>query len=255
MRELTINTDAFNTAAAKLLATSKREAVVVMKEQARGIMRHLVDNTPPGGKGVRGSAALARGKAAVARDISSIYGTPKTAFDLISRLDGEETAGAFWKHFKRGEMAAANAILKHSTGKSFSPFDGGTVHRRFKGGSRPRKARSVVFFAQNPQELKAYIKAVQQRVGFLASGWNEASARLGIKTPAWVWRNEGPGGFKLVITETGIRISATNEVGFASSIRDMHERVQRAVNDQAATIERRFAKFMEERAKKAGFKT
>ena len=77
---------------------------------------------------------------------------------------------------------------------------------------------------------------------------------LGVKPPAWIWKNEGPGSIRIDINATGIRITAANEAHYASSIGHLRSRLQWGVNRQPRTIERRLKRFQEDQARKAGFK-
>ena len=214
MRELTLKTDAFNAAVARLMANSRRDAVVVMKEQARGIMRNVYAVTPPGRAGLPAGQARKRGRDNVKAD----------AFKVVRAVN------------RNPDQTDVAAVIK--------------THRRKGRVSKEVNPRITVPAAA----LKAYIAKKQALVGFLSSGWNEAAAKLGVKPAAWIWQNEGPGTILIEVTATGIRIVATNRVNYASSISSLRSRLQWAVNEQRRAIERRLEKFHKEQAKKAGFK-
>lgn len=216
MRELTLNTDAFNAAVSRLMAGSKRDAVVVLKEQARGILRNVITVTPPGKWGRGASEARQKGQASVVSDVL------KVVEPVAPAKAQEHDVAAILKRYRRN----------------------GRVRR----GANPR-------ITVPRDQLKDYLKKKKALVGFLASGWNDAAATLGVKPPAWIWKNEGPGSIRIDINATGIRITAANEVHYASSISQLRSRLQWAVNQQQRTIERRLKRFHEEQAKKAGFKT
>jgi len=215
MRELTLNTDAFNRALSEFMAGSKREAVVVLKEQARGIMRNLFEVTPPGRPKLGSGKARKRGRDNVKADVLKVVRP-------VKRNPQETDVAALIKPRRRD----------------------GRVRREVN----PRITVPLDAF-------KAYVARKQAMVGFLASGWNEAAARLGVKPAAWIWQNEGPGDLQIIITDKGIRIIATNKVKYASSISQLRSRLQWAVDQQRRKIERRLKKFHAEQAQKAGFKT
>ena len=215
MRELTLNTDAFNAAVSRLMAGSKRDAVVVLKEQARGILRNVIAVTPPGKWGRSSSEARQKGQACVVADVL------KVAVPVAPSKAEEQDVAALIKRYRR--------------------------NGRVRKGANPR-------ITVPRDKLNDYLKRKKALVGFLASGWNEAAARLGVKPAAWIWKNEGPGAIRIDINATGIRIIATNEVRYASSISQLRSRLQWAVNQQQRTIERRLKRFQEDQAKKAGFK-
>lgn len=216
MREITLNADAFNAAVSRLMAGSKRDAVAVLKEQARGILRNVITVTPPGKWGRGSSEARKKGEASVVADVL------KVVVPVSPSKAAQQDVAAIIKRYRR------NGRVRHGANPRI------TV---------PRDA------------LKAYIKEKKALVGFLASGWNEAAARLGVKPAAWIWRNEGPGGLQIIVTDSGIRIVATNSVKYASSISQLRSRLQWAVNQQRRAIERRLKRFHAEQAQKAGFKT
>lgn len=216
MREITLNTDGFNAAVSRLLAGSKREAVAVLREQARGIIRNVIAVTPPGKWGRGSTEARKRGQAIVEADVFKVV-RPVAA----AKAQEQDVAGLM-KRYRR------NGRVRH--------------------GAEPR-------ITVPRDKLKEYLKTKKALVGFLASGWNEAAARLGVKPAAWIWKNEGPGAMQIIVSDSAIRIVATNNVRYASSISQLRSRLQWAVNQQQRAIERRLKRFQDERAKKAGFKT
>jgi hypothetical protein len=59
----------FDAALKEFRRNGKRAAEVVLREQARGVLRKIIDWTPPGGKNATGQGAKKRGEAKVERDI------------------------------------------------------------------------------------------------------------------------------------------------------------------------------------------
>ena len=215
MRELTLNTTAFNRALSEFMAGSKREAVVVLKEQARGIMRNLFMVTPPGRANLGSGKARKKGRNNVKADVLKVVRP-------VTRNPQQTNVAALIKAHRR------DGRVRHEVNPRITvPLDA----------------------------FKAYVAKKQAMVGFLASGWNEAAARLGVKPAGWIWQNEGPGDMQIIITDKGIRIVATNKEKYASSISKLRSRLQWAVNQQGRKIERRLKRFQEEQARKAGFKT
>ncbi len=216
MREITLNTDAFNAAVSRLMAGSKRDAVAVLREQARGIMRSVIAVTPPGKWGRGTSEARKKGQASVTADVM------KVVEPVPAAKAQEHDVAALIRRYRR------NGRVRHEVTPRI------TVPR---------------------DKLKEYLKMKKALVGFLASGWNQAAATLGVKPAAWIWRNEGPGDVQIIVTDSAIRFVATNNVKFASSISQLRSRLQWAVNQQRRKIERRLKTFHAEQAQKAGFKT
>lgn len=261
MSELDINYDRFNAALAKVLTTSKRDVEVVMREQMRGIMRTVIGVTPPahivqsgdaGWRAVQGGKAKAHGSALVKSDILSIYGGPGALYDEIEKKE-EFMAAAFWRHHKAGETERASAIARQVTGKGLYAFDGGKAHQNLKRGRRRGRSRTILFYVADSAPLNDYIKQIQARVGWLAAGWNEAAAALGIQPAQWILRHPSPGAVRVEVNENGIKITATNAVSYASATTDLNRRVQYAVDEQAAAMDRRLQNFLKQKFGTAGF--
>ena len=212
--ELQIDTREFMATAARFLATSKRDHLVVMREQAKGVIREVIAATPPG----RSGQSKARGR-----------GAAKVKADILKLVKGTSSE----PRVQRRDIAAIHA-----------------AHRRKGRVSKGISPRILVPM----DALRAYIKQKQSRVGHLASGWNVAAAKLGYKPPAWVWRNEGPGAIQIRVSDKDISIRATNRVAYASEISMLNRRVQAALNIQRNKMERRLASFLKRNAKRAGFK-
>ena len=214
-REFKLNTTAFMETAARFLANSKRDALVVMKQQAKGVIKEVISLTPPGGPGVSSGQARTRG-------------TKNVKADALKVVKGVNP--------KRAEQQDVASIIES---------------KRVRGRIRKEiTPRILVPMAK----LKAYLKAKQQHVGKLASGWNEAAAKLGLKPPAWIWRNDGPGMMDISVTDKDIIIRATNAVPYASEMSKLRSRLQQALHLQRNKMNRQLKDFMAKAAKKAGFK-
>ncbi|MCB1089046.1 MAG: hypothetical protein KDM63_18570 [Verrucomicrobiae bacterium] len=212
--ELRVDTREFMASAARLLATSKRDHLVVMREQAKGVIREVIALTPPG----RPGATKARGR-----------GTAKVKADILKLVKGTSSE----PKVQRRDIAAIHASRRRR-GRVTSEIS-------------PRIVVPV-------EALRAYIKEKQARVGHLASGWNTAAAKLGYKPPAWVWRNEGPGAIEIRVSDKDLVIRATNRVAFASEISMLNRRIQAALNIQRNKMERRIASYLKRAATRSGFK-
>lgn len=212
--ELRIDTREFMATAARFLATSKRDHLVVMREQAKGVIREIVLLTPPG----RPGATKARSR-----------GTAKVKADILKLVKGTHSEA----RVQRRDIAAIHASRRRQG--------------RVSGTISPRVLVPM-------DSLRSYIQAKQARVGHLASGWNTAAAKLGHKPPAWIWRNDGPGGIEIAVTDKDIRIRATNRVAYASEISMLERRIQTALNLQRNKMERRLAHYLKQAATRSGFR-
>lgn len=211
--EIEVDTRAFMATAARFLATSKRDHLVVMREQAKGVIREVIALTPPGRPGM--TKARSRGAARVKSDILKLVkGTSSEA-----RVERRDIAAIHASRRRRGR------VTRELNPRILVPMD----------------------------DLRTYLKERQARVGHLASGWNTAAAKLGYKPPAWVWRNEGPGAIQIRVTGKDLRIRATNRVAFASEISMLNRRIQTALNIQRNKMERRLAAYLKRAAARSGF--
>lgn len=269
----TLDYTAFDKALVTALSQSKRDPIVFVKEQAKGVVKRLVGITPPAhiagtniadidGNAVwnvvQGGEAKRHGMALVRSDIAKIYGTPAMAYDLMKEKESHAgQAKGFWKLFKAGDLDRAKDIFRMVTGEGFTAFDDGTLHkaRRNNRGrvGRVRKGRPL-YYVNNPADIKSYTKKKSDMVGWLAAGWNTAAAMLGLQSPAWISRHSAPGRGSIVVTDEGLRITLTNAVSFAREINDWERRVQYALAGQAAAMARRSEDYLKKLFRDQGFK-
>lgn len=254
---LTLNTARFDDALLRLLGTSRKEPVEVMKQQGKPLFVDVALITPPASAGVTGRKAEMQGKAAVARDVLSLYGTPGDAYEAIANKSPAQ-ASAFWFLHSQGENSDAADIVRSATGKSFAAFDGGTLHSRTAGGTRrrTRARREHVFYVNDPDALSAYLAEEKGHVWWLASGWGDALKGLGAALPYGVNKHGGaPGRLKVVANAQRIEITTINEVTYGRQVRDIERRIQWAMNRRAKSLDRAWEFFLNRSANKAGFKT
>ena len=228
---MVVNTARFNEALKRFRKTSKRAAGIILKEQARGVLRKVVDWTPPGGKGAQGSAAKKRGEAAVERDIFKLMRPVKTF--------GRDT----------DVLRAAGMFIEASSSESPA-----AIHKanRTRTGRVRRKLSPTI--AIKASDLRRYIASKKKMVGFLASGWKAAATKLGVSLPAWVTRHSGSGGGVIKSTAASIEVTATNSVRNAPKL-DMERRVQSAIDSQAGAMIRRIENFaVRQAARQSGFR-
>jgi hypothetical protein len=98
------------------------------------------------------------------------------------------------------------------------------------------------------------LKHLFAHVGILASGWNAAAEKLGVKLPAWVRRHGTRfGSAELEVTATRFRAVLSNEAEFIGNVRGYEERIARAFNYQAAKMDRQADYLQKKAIKEAGF--
>jgi hypothetical protein len=214
----------------KAIPGAMEEVIVpLVKQEARLFVRDVVKVTPPASAGVSGMRAKKQGESAVAGDISKIYGTASRAYVELALRD-KKVADAFWKAMQAGDLVKAKALLQKEGGSryrglhSIAPFDGGTMHKRFRNSQGRISRWRVVMLVTNESELRKYIKQEQGGVGILASGWARAARKLGQSLPAWVTRHGDRRGACVVIQSGDkVAIIISNKVRYGIA-QDMQRR-------------------------------
>lgn len=234
----------------RLISTSKKTAVEVVKQRAKIVFKTVAKYTPPAHAGVLGRSAQAHGRAKVAADIYSLYGTPGEAFDAVQAKDPGQAQSMWWLH-KHGDTAGASQIVRETTGSALAPFDDGKHHRR----NFRRRGRNFRFFVSDPKALAAYVKEQQQHVWWLGSGWFNALSALGVKgIPFGINAHITPGTLRVDISEKSIAVTMINKVGFASQVKDINRRILWAMNQDADTMQRMWDNYMSTLARQSGMK-
>lgn len=254
MDGITIDNSAFDAALVRLISTSKKSALEVMKQQAKLLFVEVAKVTPPaGGKQgatLQGKAAEQAGKLAIVRDLHQIYGMPGRAYSDLQNVN-QASAGAFWSAHKEGRTDDAAQIIKRDLGKSFVPFDGGTLAKKFQGKKRTKEA---IFYISNPEALHAYITQLQQHVWYLASGWSHALSALGAKLPYGVGKHSGPGLLKIELNDQRIGITMTNDVSYARQVKNLQSQINFAMKVRTGSLDRQWSDWMKRLARENGFK-
>jgi hypothetical protein len=250
--ELVISSARHEAAIQRVMSTSKRTAVEVLKGEAKLVFTEVAKVTPPSHTGVTGRTAEKHAKTKIAAEIYSLYGGPDDAYDAIAEKSPAK-ASAFWYLHKHDETADANAILREATGSILYPFDGGVHHRRNFKKSAKRK-RGFTFFVSNPQSLDSYVQQEQSHVWWLASGWEDALTALGAKLPYGVGKLNAPGSIKVDITNDRITITMGNDVKYARQVRDIERRIKWAMEIRADRMQKNWDNYISRIAGESGMK-
>lgn len=254
-KEILVFDQAWQGAVARLVATSSRDAEAVLRGEMAKLVAETISVMPPASGGVSGRAATVQGRAAVKRDVLSLYGTPSDAFEIL-KIKDPFLAKAFWRHFSAGDLVTARVLFHAGDSRSFEPFDGGALHRRHRDKNRKVRSKEKIYFVTDKKALADYVAETQKKVYWLAAGWAPAARDLGAPVPAGVAaHSSSPGSLKSEINAGGAAITATNLVKFAASISDMTRRVQWALDRRKGALDRAFENFIAKKAGAAGFKT
>jgi hypothetical protein len=227
-------------------STSKRDIKDIVREEVRHVLEVTVQITPPGSEGVKGKAAQKQGENAIMADLSTIYGRPSDAYNLVLGKMSLPMAQSYWWLLKNGETQRASDLLTGLGGQPLQPFDGGALHRRQKIGRRSSdKRKQPFFYVSNTDELDAYIKELKSRVGTLADGWEPALKAVGGRVAQWMARNHASGYLDIKAAGDLIQFIAVNSVRYASDQRGFERRLQWALDTRSDVLDRRVNSYVE----------
>jgi hypothetical protein len=170
--------------------TIEEQERIVMK----GMVRDVMNYTPPASQRAQGLDARRTGEAAIVRDMRKLF-VPVT-------LKG-----------KRPEQYPDPAAL-HS-----QAFAGGAIRT------------PVQRYHVDRAKITSLKNALRLRVGLLSSGWSRAANTLGVPVPAWIdrWTNAGRGtDLQVIKTDTQVTLKVTNHMPATAA--DIAAQTQRLVN-------------------------
>lgn len=226
------------------------------KQQMKGILRGVIHRSPPSkGRGEAWGASKKRGERAVTADLNKIF-VPVRVVQLRKAAAG---GGEFVPLFQTG---GRQAVVERQLFRPNAPA--AEMRRHHKAHFKDGKVRSpantsrgdLIVLHKMAVGLTAfarYRKEAIKSVGKFAAGWNRAANQLGYRPPAWIARHGSPGSIEVELSLKRIRIRARNKVAYGSRLNIQH-RIQRAVNEQAAKLDRQIKHRLLNRAKKAGFR-
>ena len=197
----------------------KKSRKDLVEQAAKGFVKAVATVTPPASKGATGSSAKKQGEAAITNDLA------KVMVAVRSRRNAQlQSAADIYKRFRDTRTGRIN----------------------------PRNLQNP--YPVSSAEYNALRKTLLARVGWLASGWNAAAQKLGVRLPAWITRH-GTGAGIILVTSDGrrFRIEISNAVKFVGSVKDLDRRIQKAVDYQANAMQRQADFLLKKAVKKAGF--
>ena len=203
--EVKFNADEFHYAMEFWYQHSKKTLAEQMHTELKGIVRNVVEITPPGDFSNKGLAAKKQGEGRIKSDLHKL-------FNPIAARSGQGFG------FER------SADLPN-------------LHKRHR--NRRGRITGKPGYYVKQRDFNAYQKTVVKRVGKLAAGWNRAAARFGYKPPAWVWRHASPGFVRVTLNDRHLNFVMINKVPYAGEQKNMEARIQYAINMQENKLKRR----------------
>lgn len=153
---------------------------------------------------------------------------------------------------------AGDAAIRADIGRIMYPTrsrtaeDAATIHReaRRRDGRIDRRRR-----AQPARNIPALRKKLLARVGLLASGWNAAASKLGVRIPGWITRHGNSNGqVKVRLRGSSLEIVATNRIRYAGAIKGLQRRINSALNRRARVLRNQVDKFLTRAAQRSNLR-
>ena len=198
-----------------LVKKSRKELV---EQAAKGFVKTVATVTPPASKGATGSTAKKQGEVAITNDLAKVMKAVR-----VRRGAQLQSAQDIYKRFRDARTGRIN----------------------------PRNLQNP--YPVSSTEYNALRKTLLARVGWLASGWNAAAQKLGVKLPVWITRH-GTGAGIILVTNDGrrFRIEISNAVKFVGNVKDLDRRIQKSVDYQANAMQRKADFLLRKAVQKAG---
>jgi len=200
---------------------------VVVKQTAKGITRRVIDITPPSNGGNTGADAYRAGRNKIANQMGAVMAPV--------RLKGRRLIKQAWgRPLKRPRYVPT---------KERHPDVAGDYAARLRsksGGLGLATTRGQKLYV-DVRKFKEVLRARQERVGTLASGWAAAAVALDVPVQQWINRHGGSRGMVRIDT-AGDRMFVTVE-NFAPGLpgpvqAELARRIPSAVQLQANAMER-----------------
>jgi hypothetical protein len=205
---------------AQMSAATGRTVKEETKTAMKGMVKYVMDYTPPASQRGQGNTAKAMGEVSVVKDMKKLF--------LPIVLGGEDVRGganihpAFSGGNRRTEKWPDPHQLHHA---AVLAAGGGSIKAK-----RPK-------YRVDREKLTALKLQLQRGVGLLASGWIPGAKALGVPVPSWISRHAGSGrGTELIVTDSGgkITMKLTNHVpGTANAIAAQMQRLVQSAKTAA----------------------
>ena len=248
-----VDTARFVASVKQLQAASGKEANVILREQAKLLVRDAAKMTPPFGDApVTESWAAQRkiGQNAVRGDLQRMFVSPNQVEERFSSKD-PRFGQRLKKALQSGDIVTANIMLERArmnAEAAIEPTAG--LHRSQRDSKGHVRKRPRQFFIGNRAALAEYIANRLRFVGLAKSGWAAAASALGLTLPGWITGLGGSGGIR---EETGEKASITvwNAVPYIQKTGADLRIMQRAVNNRLRNFPKQVEKTVAALARKA----
>jgi hypothetical protein len=251
---VTIDHAAFNRAAERMIATSKKSTKQILEEQGKIVVVEAAKITPPN-KNFKWNRK--GGETAVTNDINKILVglTPALYSDFMEIFGGKVNTRELRR--KDGSVYVSDNDIAVSNIKQFHRSQRGRNGRVTTAGQKGDKniGRSKSFtrgIVTNSRKA-AYIKQAVKMVGKMAAGWKAAAMKLNGKLPAWIMRHNTAGAISYKQTGSKGLLELSNSGVYAQKKGSIERRLNAVLNKRAGAITRRVEYFLKKNSKACGF--
>jgi hypothetical protein len=268
--QITVDSSQFQAALDRFIPTSKKSLVEIILQQGRLLCEELGRVTPPnnfkGGDGkaagenaitgdqfggrmvyVGGFRAMSRGFFIVSE------GRWKERDEIVSQFtDKKGRVYGVEKHLYRPN-ASVQEMLAHR-----DRYRSKATGRMSKAGLRTRDVGRHVFIDRMVVKKAAatrFLKALHNRVGFMAGGWATAAKQLGRVSrdfPAWMKRHGSPGSARVEKDDDNVALVLTNSAVYRNAVPDVSRRAKTALNNRIFAMTSQAEKFLSLAARQSG---
>jgi hypothetical protein len=218
-----------------------------VKRTAKGVTRRVMAVTPPASQGMEGAAAYRAGRTKIARQMSAILAPVK--------LKGRRKIPVvFGRRLKRAITVPTKE--RHPNVSAIYREQSHLLTKRL--GFRLKNYRGKKYYV-DATKFQRVLKARQESVGKLASGWAEGATALDVPVQNWIARHgRGRGAVKLDLMSSKMRVTVTNRPsgGLSELVAgELRRRIGYAVTYQQAAMKREVDYYALKKAREMGIKT
>ena len=257
--ELEVDLSEFEIQFRRFMEHSRRGVEAEFKTQCKGLIKRVIDITPPASQSGTGISAKRMGQSAIRRDLIGYGGFSRHQkragiFTVLSDslIDAAIDSGAY----EGGENVrlwirkdgSVYGTQRHFFWPDASMSEMRDHHKRFfkngemsAAGGYTREIARWKWIDQmvvRASTYNRYLKSQERKVGMYAAGWRPGAQALGVGTPQYMKNHGAIGAVEFRVNEENLDFSMINAVGYGSVDRQMVKRIQAAAQYQINAMER-----------------
>lgn len=263
--ELEVDLSEFEIQFRRFMEHSRRGVEAEFKTQCKGLIKRVIDITPPASQAGTGISAKRMGQSAIRRDLIGYGGFSRHQkragiFTVLSDslIDAAIDSGAYeggenvrlWirkdgsvygtqRHFFRPDASMSEMRAHHKQYFVNGEMSAAGAYTRDIG-----RWKWIDQMVVRESTFNRYLKSVERRVGLYAAGWRPSAQALGVTTPQYMKNHGAIGAVEFRMDETDLSFRAINAVGFGRVDSEMLRRIRYAAEYQANAMERQIEVLM-----------